>query len=890
MDLADHLQGSVPPNPTPRGQMEAAQSGAEGHKDFLDRMSQLLAQTQQDYQQASKEASERKPNSARRLVRKQDSADNASSTAPPSQQSDGASTSIPATSATAAPSLNVEVPDIAADLQDSHHEGLDQGPTPLPWTPGSDVSHKRTSAAGAEAPPGSPPKKRRGSHMIMAHEEVPPASGGAAKRRGSNSPSAAVIGSAGRSGPQRMWPSPAAAQTPGTASGMAASTPPSQRKTAAQGFTSPSPALQPRQPSRHQAADPQDRKAEWNVHENRIRDGEVEESAAQLEASRPPLQEHALYAAMPKALAHARLQQDVRALTAAVTAQLKQLSLRRSNLDRASSGWSSGFSTARGNPSISKWASNSTETFAAVQSNPVYDTLSEGEPGSPRPGADAMSVRGEASGLQASPRQQAVERLKALHLRRSNSPVATPRQAAPADRLPDSHAEDAAVESSSQDTEDEDGRHAPTFLRRTSRNLPMKPSKDWSTVSPRTRTRLEQQYMPVKKKGHSRRSSGGGGIPAYKPAQQPPEQGIAAAPASTHAFGSASTHRIRQDQPWQTGFAALANNGAVSEGARPDCKRTAAVPADAPAWPLDNLLGQVTDLLNAVSGILCDPFRARLPLMGKSWKNRSHARTGYPYSHMRIAHVHIVQPRVRAENGNSYFVGLFMESQCTEGGACRDAQLSKSDCSLELKRLAFLQSYSAFYSSRMAALYRTSRSRVPGALQPGLEAFEGAVSSISTPVLQAVQLRSGQLLTTVDRKLDVACHAAHAWFFPKPANRARALGFNEGWSKVVASSPAVTKLLERAQPSLDAVAARYMGAHDSIVASEAYSNALQSAHEVISSVQGTPVFAAIFPVISPTWEAIAHSTYYESLLNHLKPIKADRMQPPEQMPPALAAQ
>ena len=40
------------------------------------------------------------------------------------------------------------------------------------------------------------------------------------------------------------------------------------------------------------------------------------------EPSRPPLQEHALYAAMPKALAHARLQQDVRTLTAAVTAQV----------------------------------------------------------------------------------------------------------------------------------------------------------------------------------------------------------------------------------------------------------------------------------------------------------------------------------------------------------------------------------------------------------------------------------------------------------------------------------------------------------------------------------------------------------------------------------------
>lgn len=77
-----------------------------------------------------------------------------------------------------------------------------------------------------------------------------------------------------------------------------------------------------------------------------------------------------------------------------------------------------------------------------------------------------------------------------------------------------------------------------------------------------------------------------------------------------------------------------------------------------------------------------------------------------------------------------------------------------------------------------------------------------------------------------------------------------------------ASAVAVTKLLERAQPSLDAVAARYMGAHDTIVASDAYSAALQSAQEVLNSVQGTPVFAAIFPVIAPTWDVIVHSPYY----------------------------
>ena len=45
--------------------------------------------------------------------------------------------------------------------------------------------------------------------------------------------------------------------------------------------------------------------------------------------------------------------------------------------------------------------------------------------------------------------------------------------------------------------------------------------------------------------------------------------------------------------------------------------------------------------------------------MGKSWKNRRHASTGYPYSHMRLAHVHIVRPKVRSEESNSLFLGEF---------------------------------------------------------------------------------------------------------------------------------------------------------------------------------------------------------------------------------------
>lgn len=105
--------------------------------------------------------------------------------------------------------------------------------------------------------------------------------------------------------------------------------------------------------------------------------------------------------------------------------------------------------------------------------------------------------------------------------------------------------------------------------------------------------------------------------------------------------------------------------------------------------------------------------------------------------------------------------GLFLEKQCVDGGPGRDAQLSTRECSPDLKRLAFIPSYSAFYSSRMAALYRDSRSKLPGALHPSLDAFEGAVSSISMPVLQAMQLRSEQLLTTLDRKVSPPTLARH---------------------------------------------------------------------------------------------------------------------------------
>ena len=77
----------------------------------------------------------------------------------------------------------------------------------------------------------------------------------------------------------------------------------------------------------------------------------------------------------------------------------------------------------------------------------------------------------------------------------------------------------------------------------------------------------------------------------------------------------------------------------------------------------------------------------------------------------------------------------------------------------------------------------------------------------------------------------------------------------------------MARLWECAQPSLEAMAARYRGAHDSLVASEAYNSALQSAQGVLDSMQGSPLFRRLYPLLSPvaesTLDCIAQSPYYE---------------------------
>lgn len=74
-----------------------------------------------------------------------------------------------------------------------------------------------------------------------------------------------------------------------------------------------------------------------------------------------------------------------------------------------------------------------------------------------------------------------------------------------------------------------------------------------------------------------------------------------------------------------------------------------------------------------------------------------------------------------------------------------------------LKRLDFVRAYSEYYWSKanniVAAVYTNSRALVPSALNSSIRAVEDKVTEFGTPLLAAVQSRSEQVLTSLDRKV-----------------------------------------------------------------------------------------------------------------------------------------
>ena len=95
-----------------------------------------------------------------------------------------------------------------------------------------------------------------------------------------------------------------------------------------------------------------------------------------------------------------------------------------------------------------------------------------------------------------------------------------------------------------------------------------------------------------------------------------------------------------------------------------------------------------------------------------------------------------------------------MDSKPLKGSASgMGLSLADAHEPLDLKRLAFIPSYSTYYSRKVAALYSRTRSQLPSALQPRLEAVETRFSAVGSPLVHALQSRSELLLSSLDRKV-----------------------------------------------------------------------------------------------------------------------------------------
>lgn len=102
----------------------------------------------------------------------------------------------------------------------------------------------------------------------------------------------------------------------------------------------------------------------------------------------------------------------------------------------------------------------------------------------------------------------------------------------------------------------------------------------------------------------------------------------------------------------------------------------------------------------------------------------------------------------------SVCAGLFVETvHPVYGGAGKEGRRRRA---AGLKRLDFVRAYSEYYWAKAngvaAALYANSRALMPAALEGSLRAVEDKVSELGQPLLAAVQSRSEQVLTSLDRK------------------------------------------------------------------------------------------------------------------------------------------
>jgi hypothetical protein len=258
----------------------------------------------------------------------------------------------------------------------------------------------------------------------------------------------------------------------------------------------------------------------------------------------------------------------------------------------------------------------------------------------------------------------------------------------------------------------------------------------------------------------------------------------------------------------------------------------------------------------------------------------------------------------------------------------------------ELKHLQFIEDATGFALEKSYNLavstYMAGRAYTPQRLDSRMRAVEVKLASLAEPVFEAVQHGGHTILTRLDGTVDLAVSTANRLFGADQegqlvASRQHAylldiqqsLAFlkengltgtakvaaealaqrieevqrlpvtigeeaevlvtkvGEAWQKLVAS-PAVTKVIQVTEPSVEFTRAKYQSVHDAVVASATYSKAVGVADGIVKRVQGNLVYRAaahtLYPVISPyadpALDKITHSPYYTAVLQHLKPTRA----------------
>lgn len=313
--------------------------------------------------------------------------------------------------------------------------------------------------------------------------------------------------------------------------------------------------------------------------------------------------------------------------------------------------------------------------------------------------------------------------------------------------------------------------------------------------------------------------------------------------------------------------------------------------------------------------------------MGKSWKTRAHLNTGYPYNPIRAANLQVLRPKYRHEDEGSLFLDMYGEA-----GHPVFSQPEFATSSRDLKHLDFLRAYGQYYFAKLAHVYSSSRECLPASCKAGLSSIESRVLGLSAPLIDGLQNSGERVLCNLDGKVDAVMRVFHAKAalaegqeggehspaylarleeslqlvkergvtgtarqvvaavlkrleesYKGPSEAGSSLQLTaadaDAWERLVAH-PTVSRLLERAQPSIQYTQKKYESAHDAVVASAAYSRTVEAAAEVLQRVADSALYRLaaerLYPAISgiadPALERLANSAYTRAVVQHLKPI------------------